>query len=267
MKNNCLRIVTGILLLSSFAQPLAAQTKPIQTNLESPPSSILWVGNSFFYYNNSMHKHFNRLISATADVQKVRSTSVTISGSGMAWHDLESLLRPGGIGGYSFAGNQINFNEPGRQYDTAIMMDCSQCPVNPELQHVFHDAVEKNAQILDREQMQFVLFMTWAYKSKPEMTAPLAEQYTLAANANDALVIPAGLAFARAIKLQPDIELYQRDGRHPSMAGTYLAASTVYATLFGKSPVGLSYTADLAPGLVTLLQSVAWETVQDYFQQ
>jgi hypothetical protein len=99
------------------------------------------------------------------------------------------------------------------------------------------------------------------------MTAPLAEQYTLAANANDALVIPAGLAFARAIKLQPDIELYQPDGRHPSMAGTYLAASTVYATLFGKSPVGLTYTADLDPGLVTLLQSVAWETVQEYFQQ
>jgi hypothetical protein len=39
--------------------------------------------------------------------------------------------------------------------------------------------------------------MTWAYKDKPEKTAQLAEQYIIAGNDNDALVIPAGLAFAQ----------------------------------------------------------------------
>ena len=37
------------------------------------------------------------------------------------------------------------------------------------------------------------------------MTAQLAEQYTLAANANDALVIPAGLAFAKASAKRGDV--------------------------------------------------------------
>lgn len=52
-----------------------------------------------------------------------------------------------------------------------------------------------------------------AYKDKPEMTAALAEQYTIAGNSSDALVIPAGLAFAKAIAKRPDLELYQPDKR------------------------------------------------------
>ena len=55
-------------------------------------AAILWVGNSFFYDNNSLHGHFTQL--ATFGGTLSRSTSVTISGSGMDWHDLASLLRP-----------------------------------------------------------------------------------------------------------------------------------------------------------------------------
>jgi hypothetical protein len=51
------------------------------------------------------------------------------------------------------------------------------------------------------------------------------------------------------------------------VAGTYLAAATVYASLFKKSPVGLKYTAGLDEATVAHLQAVAWDTVQDYFRQ
>lgn len=243
-----------------------AQTKPNRSELGQAPASILWVGNSFFYYNNSMHNHFGQLVAASGPGARVRSTSVTISGSGIDWHDMASLLRPDGLGRYSFIGdNEIRFNKPGRQYDTTIMMDCSQCPVHPQLQAVFHDTVKKNAQLLTREGVRPVLFMSWAYKDKPEMTAQLAEQYTLAGNANDALVIPAGLAFAKAIAKRADLELYVADKRHPSLAGTYLAACTTYAALYRKSPVGLAYTAGLPADVAGLLQTAAWETVQEYF--
>jgi hypothetical protein len=69
--------------------------------------------------------------------------------------------------------------------------------------------------------------MTWAYKDKPEMTGQLAEQYTIAGNDNDALVIPAGLAFAKAISKRPDMEFYQLDKRHPTLLGTDLGACTI----------------------------------------
>src|SRR4029079_1297503 len=141
-------------------------------------------------YNNSMHGHFGRLVESSG--AKVRGTSVTISGSALDWHDMDSLLRPNGLGRYSFIGdNEIRFNPPGRQYDAAIMMDCSQCPVHPQLQGAFHETARKHSQTLARAGVSPILFMSWAYKDKPEMTAQLAEQYTVAANANDALVIPA----------------------------------------------------------------------------
>jgi hypothetical protein len=38
------------------------------------------------------------------------------------------------------------------------------------------------------------------------------------------------------------------------------------AALFKKSPVGLKYTAGLDEATATFLQSVAWETVQDYYK-
>ncbi len=109
-----------------------------------------------------------------------------------------------------------------------------------------------------------MFFMSWAYQDAPEMTAGLAEAYTVAGNANQALVIPAGLAFARSIALRPALNLYVPDKRHPSLEGTYLAAATTYATLFKQSPVGLKYGAGLAPDVVAHLQQVAWETVQQY---
>jgi hypothetical protein len=110
-----------------------------------------------------------------------------------------------------------------------------------------------------------VFFMSWAYADKPEMTAQLAEAYTVAGNANNGLVIPAGLAFARAISKQPELNLYAPDKRHPSLAGTYLATCVVFAALTGRSPVGNSYLANIDAPTATFLQNVAWETVQEYY--
>ena len=87
-----------------------------------------------------------------------------------------------------------------------------------------------------------------------------------AGKAHGMQVIPVGLAFARAIAAKPDLELYVADKRHPSLAGTYLAACTTYAALWGKSPVGLGYTAGLPADTVRVLQTAAWEAVQRYQQ-
>ena len=263
-----IRLASTALVLFALALPqaaLQAQTKPKRTDA-APPESILWVGNSFFYYNNSMHGHFGQLVASAGAGSRVRGTSVTISGSGLDWHDMESLVRPNGLGRYSFVGdNEIRFNPPGRQYDTVVMMDCSQCPIHPQLKQAFHDTVKKDADILRKQGIRPVLFMSWAYKDKPEMTQQLADAYTRAGNDNDLLVIPAGLAFAKAIARKPDLELYQADKRHPSLAGTYLASCATYAALFRKSPVGATYTAGLPADTAKLLQQAAWDATRDYF--
>jgi len=52
-----------------------------------------------------------------------------------------------------------------------------------------------------------------------------------------------------------------------STAGTYLAASTAFAALYKRSPVGNSYHATLDEATASFLQAVAWDTVQDYYKE
>jgi hypothetical protein len=256
----------------SFAPTAAlAQTKPVVTSLGPDfPKTEIFIGNSFFYYNNSMHSHVLAMqrLADPARKQDYRATSVTISGSGLDWHDVESYFRPKAIGNYSFDDtNNVVFNKLDKLFDVAIMMDCSQCPIHPQLKSAFTEFTRKDSDIVRARGARPVFFMSWAYADKPEMTAQLAEAYTIAGNANNALVIPAGLAFARAIGKQPELNLYAADKRHPSLAGTYLASCVVFAALTGRSPVGNSYLAGVDAPTAKFLQTVAWETVQEYYQK
>jgi hypothetical protein len=262
------RIVAGLALAALvWASPAAAQTRPkvSETGIASPASAI-FIGNSFFYYNNGITGHLTQLLRSADPATTFRATMVTIGGSGADWHDVGSYFRPDAIGRYSFdPDNNIVFNKIDRLFDLAVMMDCSQCPIHPQLKSVFVEYSRKHAETVRKHGAVPVFFMSWAYSDRPEMTEELAEAYTRAGNDNGALVIPAGLAFARAVKQLPEVNLYAPDKRHPSLAGSYLATCTVYGALLKKSPVGLSYTAGLDAATAKALQTIAWETVQDYF--
>ena len=230
--------------------------------------TMLYVGNSFFYFNDSMHSIVLRLVAAGDPENRAqyRATSVTISGSGLNWHDLEAYFKPGsGMASYSFtADNKVVFNKFDKPYEAVIMNDCSQCPIHPQLKDPFHEYARKHSQTALKHGAKPMFFMTWAYQDAPEMTQQLAEQYTIAGNANDALVVPAGLAFAKAIQRDPKINLYNADKRHPSPAGSYLAACVIYAAVHGKNPVGNSHKGGLDPKVADFLQQVAADTVKEY---
>ena len=51
----------------------------------------------------------------------------------------------------------------------------------------------------------------------------------------------AGLAFENCIALNPDINLYHTDYTHPSPEGSYLAAASFYATIFGEKSLEVGY--------------------------
>lgn len=261
------RLMSVIALLALCSGGAVAQTKPKLTDAGDPKTAI-FIGNSFFYYNNSMHAHVLSMRRAADPQNKAayRNTSVTISGSGFDWHDVESYFRPNAIGRYSFDdNNNVVFNKIDKLFDVAIMMDCSQCPIHPQLKSVFTEFAKKGSDAARKNGAKPVFFMSWAYADKPEMTAQLAEAYTLAGNENDALVIPAGLAFAQSVAKRPELNLYAPDKRHPSLLGTYLSAATVYASLYRETPVGNAYIAGIDADTARFLQTIAWETVQDYY--
>jgi hypothetical protein len=255
-------------LLLLAAAPAGAETAPTQRELGAAPAGLMWIGNSFFYYNNGITSHLGPMIQA-AGRPAPRGTMITMGGSGFDWHDVDSYFRPDAVGRYRFdAQNVIHFNPPGtRPFDTAVLMDCSQCPLHPQLRDSFFATGRRHAETVRRHGARPVFFMSWAYQDHPEMTAQLAEAYTTLGNETGALVIPAGLAFARALAQRPGLVLHIADKRHPTLAGTYLAAATSYAALFSASPESLSYTAGLEPELAGFLRRVAWETVQAYYRR
>jgi hypothetical protein len=268
MRGFCRGVGTSLafIICASAAQ---AQTKPAVTTLgPNFPKTEMFIGNSFFYYNNGMPSHVTLLARAADPDHKgdYGAAMVTISGSNLQWHDVESYFRPNAIGSFFFdENNNIIPTKREKLYDAAVLMDCSQCPIHPQLKSVFTEYAKKDADIVRSHGATPVFFMSWAYADKPEMTAQLAEAYTIAGNANNAMVIPAGLAFARARAKQPELNLYAPDKRHPSLAGTYLAACTSFAALTGRSPVGNSYHAGVDEPTAKFLQEVAWETVQEYY--
>jgi hypothetical protein len=136
--------------------------------------------------------------------------------------------------------------------------------------------------------------MTWPYANTPKMTKALLAAYAKVAQTHQVMLVPVGLAFATINTQYPNVDLYapdissfkieshikendknastidaaqilyKKDIKHPSMAGTYLAACMFYAAFYQQSPVGLPYTAGLTPEQATLLQQVAWTTLVEY---
>jgi hypothetical protein len=84
-----------------------------------------------------------------------------------------------------------------------------------------------------------IFYLTWARKDTPDDQAALNYAYMRAARESRARVAPVGMAWAQVRREHPSLGLYVEDGSHPSTAGSYLAACTLYATLFGRSPEGL----------------------------
>jgi len=236
------------------------------TKLENGrPNSLILIGNSFFYYNNGLNHHLNGFVLADDPAHSLRSVMVTISGGGVDWHDVKSYFRPNALSRYSFdPNNTVMFNRFDKLFDVAVLLDSSQGPIHPDLKPVFETVAAEHIATIRAHGTEPVLFMSWAYKDKPDMTEELADAYTSAGSRHRVLVIPAGLGFARSIAARPELDLYVADKRHPSLAGTYLATAITYAVLFQTSPVGNRYTADLATEVVAWLQNIAWETVQNY---
>ena len=262
------QVFFGFSVFALASTAASSQTKPtvLGTGIEKP-ESIIYIGNSFFYFNNGISGMVSRILASADPKYALRTALVTISGSGFDWHDVGSHFRPDAVGRYTIdANNVVTFNQPSRLFDLAIMMDCSQCPVHPQLKGIFYEYAKKHAETVRKNGAEPVFFMSWAYLDKPEMTEQLAEAYTRIGNENKALVIPAGLAFAKSVKQRPDIRLYTVDKRHPTMAGTYLAALTIYSAIFKKNPIDIKYNADFDSDTDKFLKSIAWEAVSEYLK-
>ncbi len=244
---------------------------PKATEKPSGLRNILLVGNSFMFYNcgvNGMLTGFAKALGVPMVV-----TMVGIGGASLYWHDVKSYLRPRGLRSYTIASdgtNRVDFIDypDGKIFDAVVLEDSSQGPIHPGLKALFREAAARHsADVREAGALPF-LMMTWAYKDKPEMTRLLADATVSVANDINAPVVPCGLAFARSLRENPEITLVRSDNRHPTVAGTYLEAAVLFASLTGTSPEGAAFCGRfddlvLEKPVALALQRVAWETVRD----
>jgi hypothetical protein len=153
------------------------------------------------------------------------------------------------------------------QWDVVVMQGHSLGPISKGTGEQFRRAARDYAMQIREAGAEPVFFMTWAYSDRPEMTAQLDAAYSTTGAALDAKVIPVGLAFEAVTNERPDIKLRTSDTRHPTLAGTYLAACMMLAGLHDFSPVGLDYSAGMDVEVAQYLQRIAWTTTQDYLNR
>ena len=108
------------------------------------------------------------------------------------------------------------------------------------------------------------LYMVWPDRSRLSWFDRVRDSYALAARDVSGYFLPAGETWRAAWRVTPTLPLYGSDDFHPTVAGSYAAALTIFAALSGKSPAGLPAPASLDAVTVERLQQAALEALDDY---
>ena len=154
----------------------------------------------------------------------------------------------------------------GAQWDFVVLQEQSTLPLKNRAK--MHEYITLFDREIREHRAKPVLYMTWARQNAWERQDELSEAYTSIGRTLGAIVVPAGVAWQKALDQSTGLVLHDRDGSHPNPAGTYLAACVFYATLFDASPVGLAVDpallAKCGAETIELLGQVAFRTVREY---
>jgi hypothetical protein len=204
------------------------------------PTNVLFVGNSFTARND-----LPGLIAALAAV------------AGKSFH--HDLVYAGGasLRAHWNAGHAARAIESGK-FDAVVLQEQSTLPVkNPAR---MHENVRLFDGLIRAAGAATVLYMTWARRAEPEAQAAITEAYTTIGREVGATVVPVGTAWAQFLAAHDVPVLHDRDGSHPTVAGSYLAACVFFGALLKSTPVGIGVAVDgLGDDDRAALQQAAWD--------
>lgn len=194
-------------------------------------------------------------------------------------------------GGFRFQQHFTNATTLGKiqqgNWDYVVLQEQSQLPSFSPSQVAAE--VFPFAQKLDSVIKQFnpcaetLFFITWGRKNGDAsncanwppvctyegMDSLLALRYRMMAEMNESVLAPAAPVWRRIRNYYPDIELYQSDGSHPSVTGTYAAACAFYTSIFRKSPTLISHAAGINATHAQIIRltadTVAFQNMPDWF--
>ena len=258
------KIVTALaaaLLMVSGAQALETSVVPKITQLSNPaPKTGMYVGNSFTYYNCGVNGYVRGF--TKEENRDWIARMITISAGMLSFHPVEAYLEPHDMDPYYKDGNK-------KPFDVVFLQGQSVEPIDKKRVATFKKHLKKHIEAIKKAGAEPIVVDTWARQDKPEQTRQLADAIITEANANDAIVLPVGLAFAESLKGRPDLILHHTDKRHPSAAGSYLYGAMIYSLIYKKSPEGFKFLGDCAKPLkpedAAYLQQVAWKVTKEFY--
>lgn len=223
---------------------------------------VLFLGNSYTYYND-----LPQLVTdLAADMGHVVETASNTPG------------------GYTLQGHGTNdtsldlIAEGG--WDFVVLQEQSQLPSFPDFQveaDFFPAAEFLVNHIRNNNDCAIPLFyMTWGreegdaqncdnwppvctYEGMQEL---LTDNYLEACDLNTSWCAPVGVVW-EDVFLGTSLDLYAEDGSHPSLAGSYLAASTLFVAMFGENPSTSVFDGGLGFDDSQVIDNAVWDVWQD----
>jgi len=213
---------------------LGAQATPERTAARSTSASartleVLFVGNSFTFFNN-LGDIVSGIATSLPEGPAIHPTLIVDGGMTLQWH---------------IATGKVTEALRRQHWDYVVLQEQSALgggSVDGESQlsppTIFHESVRKLVPEIRAAGATPILLMTWARRAHPAEQEKLTDAYLSIAGELDVPVARAGLAWQEARRRWPDIDLHVADGSHPNPAGSYLTACVLYEALTGRDAHG-----------------------------
>lgn len=175
------------------------------------PLRVLFVGNSYTYYSE--------MPSIVEAMAKRAKTPFVV----------EMIAEPGATLEGHVADGAVVAALDRADWDVVVLQEQSLRPLE-DRERMF-GAVRALDQAIDAEGARLVLFETWARRDYPDMAVPLEDAYRTIAAEVGGTVAPVGAVWQKVRQRAPELPIFDADGSHPSVVGSYLTACVLYATI------------------------------------
>lgn len=209
----------GMLRLMTLGLLFLFQT--VQATEKKDTLKVLFIGNSYVYYNNLAH-----LLTVMSDSMdtKLICTKTTLGGGSLSdhWHGAKGL--------------QTKKLLDQKKYDIVVLQDNSMWPIEHADSVLYYGKLFCDK--ISKKGSRVFIYNTWSRKKTPETQEQINKTYEKLATDCHATLVPVGDCWARLRQLNSEAELYFTDGSHPSYLGTFLAALCFAKKITGKLPTG-----------------------------
>lgn len=261
--------ISALIAFGANAQGVEPQVK----ELGFTPSKILLVGNSYFYYNCGLNGYLGGMIRVNVN-PKIKTRIAAIGRSNMSQQPIAEMLDNTLLDSHKAERGQLSADllekevKKREKYDLVILQGSNRGKADQARDQHY---VAIHAEAIRKNGGEPAMLMTWTQRkaNAPEFSV-VADGVTTIANQNKMMVIPVGVAFENAQKAYPDLKLIMPDNTHPTAVGSYLMASTIYASIYKRNPME---AVEFAGGcekpvdekIRADMHRIAWETAQAWF--